>query len=125
MRTLIDTTALDDAVFPPLDEQPRRIPPRRETTHVAIQEAFDRFHRENPHVYATLVRLARKYRDRVGTTPGMKMLWEVSRWTVAMETRDTSVFKLNNNMTSRYARLIMEQEPDLADAFETRRLRAA
>ena len=34
-------------------------------------------------------------------------------------------FKLNNDFTSRYARLIMQQEPDLEDFFEVRVLRSA
>jgi hypothetical protein len=89
-----------------------------------IQREFEAFHLANPHVYRTLARLARQYSDRVGTTPGIGMLWEAMRWTVTMETR-TVDFKLNNNYRSRYARLLMEQEADLADAFETRRLRAA
>jgi hypothetical protein len=33
-------------------------------------------------------------------------------------------FKLNDHFTSRYARLVMRQESDLHDFFETRRLRA-
>src|SRR5690242_15881723 len=66
--------------------------PRRAADDTSIQERFDRFHRSNPHVYATLVRLARQYRDRVGTTPGIGMLWEVMRWTVAMETRTDGEF---------------------------------
>lgn len=99
--------------------------PRRRPDDGAIQQQFEVFHKANPQVYETLVRLARQYRDRVDATPGIGMLWEVMRWTIAMETRDVSVWRLNNNHRSRYARRIMEQEPDLADAFETRRLRAA
>jgi hypothetical protein len=33
-------------------------------------------------------------------------------------------FKLNDHYTSRYARLIVAHEPDLAELFELRRLRA-
>lgn len=104
---------------------PPRHPRRRVDSGESIQEAFERFHRQNPKVYETLVRLAREYRDRVGKCPGIGMLWEVMRWTVAMETRDASVWKLNNNLRSRYAREIEANEPDLADCFEKRRLRAA
>lgn len=99
--------------------------PRRRPDEGSIQLQFEQFHAANPDVYATLVRLARQYRDRVGKCPGIGMLWEVMRWTVAMETRDATVWKLNNNLRSRYARLIEAQEPDLADCFEKRRLRAA
>lgn len=125
MRVLADPDATD----PEFEAQwggaaPPRLP-RRRPDEGAIQQAFETFHAANPQVYDTLVRLARQYRARVDTTPGIGMLWEVMRWTIAMETRDVSVWKLNNNLRSRYARRIMEREPDLADAFETRRLRAA
>ena len=39
-----------------------------------------------------------------------------------MTTSDTSGFKLNDHYTSRYARLIMEREPDLRGIFRTRKL---
>ena len=53
----------------------------------------------------------------------MKALFERVRWHVAIEQGD-DVFKVNNNLTSHYARLIMTCEPDLAEFFETRELRA-
>jgi len=46
----------------------------------------------------------------------------VLRWERAMKTTDQTEWKLNNNYTSRYARLIMEQEPDLEGFFVTRGL---
>ncbi|MCL6455085.1 MAG: hypothetical protein K6T78_15875 [Alicyclobacillus sp.] len=53
-----------------------------------LDDKFQQYHEDNPHVYETLVRLARRMKAR-----------------------------------SRYARLIMDQEPDLAGIFETRELR--
>ena len=52
------------------------------------------------------------------------MLFEVLRWEwIIRGLPDTAEeFKLNNNYTSRYARLIMESEPGLEGVFETRRL---
>jgi hypothetical protein len=38
---------------------------------------------------------------------------------------DGEEFKLNNNYTSRYARLLMEREAGLSGLFATRELRAA
>jgi hypothetical protein len=88
-----------------------------------LQRAFEAFHAANPQVYATLVRLARGY-FTAGRHVGIGHLWEVMRWQRWVETRG-DFFRLNNNWRSRYARLIMEQEPDLAGYFETRRLRSA
>lgn len=51
------------------------------------------------------------------------MIWEVMRWQMFLATKDPSGFKLNDHYTSRYARLIMKQEPDLDGLFELRALR--
>lgn len=80
---------------------------------------FAAFHSENPKVYQKLVELARRVRSRGFTTYSIKSLFEQVRWHYHMETNDPD-FKLNNNYHSRYARLIMEQEKDLKDFFETR-----
>ena len=88
-----------------------------------IDLRFWEFHRDNPHVYETLVRLARKARSRGHSKVGIGMLFEVARWEIALETNDQT-FRLNNNHRSRYARLIMQREPDLAHIFDTRELRA-
>jgi len=90
----------------------------------ANEAAFRTFHADNPMVYAHLIRLAREGKARGRTKLGIKMLWEVVRWTVYLETSDLE-FKLNNDYTSRYARLIMIQERDLAGVFEVRSLRAS
>lgn len=56
---------------------------------------------------------------------GVGMLMEVCRWQYTRSTTDqTSPFRLNNNWRSRYSRLIMEREPDLAGMFDVRELRA-
>jgi len=90
-----------------------------------IQDDFQRFHQENPQVYRELVRLARAWQSRRGTGKvGMKMLFEVLRWQLAMSTTGDD-FKLNNNYTSYYARLVMAENPDLRGLFQTRVLAVA
>lgn len=81
-----------------------------------IREAFERFHADNPHVYTALVRLARQARRAGLRRVGMKMLFEVLRWDHAIRTEGDE-FKLNNNYHAYYARLVMEQEADLAGMF--------
>lgn len=91
----------------------------------SIAEAFDRFHQANPWVYTELVRLARDLHTRGRKHIGIGMLFEVLRWNWQRTTTDpNSDFKLNNNYRSRYARLIMDTEPDLTNTFETRELKA-
>ena len=90
---------------------------------VTIQERFEQFHAMNPHVYTHIVAIARELRRRGFRRIGIGMIFERLRWLHALATQGDD-FKLNNNFRSRYARLIMDAEADLADAFEVRRLRA-
>lgn len=85
-----------------------------------IAERFEAFHRANPHVYQTLVRLAREWVNTTGRRKlGIGMLFERSRWDLAIQTNSED-FRLNNSHRSFYSRLIQAQEPDLRDLFELR-----
>lgn len=87
----------------------------------ALDRAFRAFDEENPHVRHELVRLTRELVAAGARRVGMKMLFEVLRWSHLRTTgRD---FRLNNNYTARYARSIMAQHPDLDGVYETRELR--
>ena len=80
--------------------------------------AFERFHRDNPEVYKTLERLAFKLKNKGVQRWGIKALWEVLRYEVAMNTSaDVRDFRLNNNFTSWYARLLMRNNPEDLDGF--------
>lgn len=85
------------------------------------QQKFDEFHTENPHVYDELVKSARLYRQQTGNAKcGMSLLFGRVRWVLALRTTDEAP-RLNNNYAPFYSRLLMEQEPDLAGMFDTRR----
>lgn len=86
-----------------------------------IDRAFAEFHRSNPHVYQRLAEMARQLVARGHKRIGIGMLFEVLRWQSAIETTGDE-FRLNNNYRSRYARLLMDREPDLAGVFELREL---
>jgi hypothetical protein len=90
-------------------------------TQSRLDREFYDFHAKNPAVYRKLVELARQAKASGRTRVGIGMLYEVVRWHVFLITTDDE-YKLNNNHRSRYARLIMEQEPDLAGIFELREL---
>lgn len=85
-----------------------------------LERRFVEFHRANPKVCEELTRLARLLKARGHNRIGMKMLFEQLRWLHALKTTDLSGFKLNNNYTAYYARLIMDKNPDLQGFFETR-----
>lgn len=84
-----------------------------------IANAFRKFHRENPSVYDELVKISRSLKSKGRCHYGIKALFEVVRFHRALNTNDPA-FKLNNNYTALYARLIMENEPDLHGFFDTR-----
>lgn len=112
--------SLWDSIEPPIVVKPIDPPPG------SIQDSFLRFHEANPWVYVALCRLARDLLERGQTKIGIGMLWEVLRWQHARATQDAkSTFKLNNNLRSRYVRLLMDQEKDLAGVFDVRALQAA
>ena len=118
-----DGSPVEQPIQPPLAEglAPLRTPEVSDDT--PIEERFRLFHEANPQVYRELRRLALPLAHAGRKHLGIKMLWENLRYQYALTT-DDGEYKLNNNYTSRYARLLMEREPDLAGLFETRDLRA-
>lgn len=91
----------------------------------SIAQRFLEFHILNPHVYRNLVVLAREVRAQDPFAQiGICTLYEVTRWKYRLETTvGEDQYKLNNDFRSRYARLIMAQEPDLKGIFEIRKLK--
>lgn len=90
----------------------------------SIEGAFRAFHAKNPHVYELCRDHARKL-ARLGVQRiGFRHVWEVVRWEQIKRTNDPkSAYRMNDRYCSRYARLLMDNEPELAGLFETRRLR--
>lgn len=88
-----------------------------------IAERFSEFMQRNPHVYTEMVRLAREAKAAGRVRCGAKELWEVARWQIGLRTAGGE-FKLDNTLCAPMARLIVENEPDIAHMFETRKRRA-
>jgi hypothetical protein len=85
-----------------------------------MSQRFEEFHRDNPHVYQTLVKLAREWVNQTGRHKlGIKTLYERARWEIALQTGDPD-YQLNNNWTAYYSRLIMRREHDLDGLFDLR-----
>jgi len=107
-----------EAIFPVSEYPDDHVGPNPELT---IREAFLRFHRENPHVYAQLQAMAQEAQRAGATKIGIGMMFEVLRWQTLLRTRGDD-FKLNNNYRSYYARLLIARNPALSELFELRRL---
>jgi hypothetical protein len=104
------------------DDKVRRAAEHRREQTLAAR--FATFHAENPRVYDLLVRFTRQLKARGYEHCGISLIWERMRWEMALNVTDPDGFKLNNDWRSRYARLIMRQEADLAEFFRTRKLTA-
>lgn len=88
-----------------------------------IYKRFEKFHADNPSVYDNLVRLAREFRRKgsnYNRKMGIAMLYETLRWNYYMNVETEEEYKLPNEYRAPYARLVMDQEPDLQDAFNLR-----
>lgn len=89
-----------------------------------IQQRFERFHAENPAVYAELVRRARALRKRGVRRYSIRGLFEAMRYDQTVGTLSAD-YKLNNDFTALYARKIERTEPGLRGLFATRTRRTA
>lgn len=125
-------TSLDDRGWRGIAETPQR------TLFEAAQEAalldddtiearFQKFHREHGEVYAKLVEFSRELVAAGWDHFGVSVPWERVRYETMLGAKrgQAQPWKLNDNLRSRYARLIIDREPDLADVFTVRTLRSA
>lgn len=93
---------------------------------MTIQQRFEAFHAANPWVLRAFEQLVADWLGQGHRKVGMKMLAEVLRWQHSRRTTTQATgFKFDNNLTSRYARLLIERHPEWEQAFETRELRAS
>jgi len=116
-----NTEALFDSLFvaPEKDEVFQVHPVARPSNKGPLTSQFEEFHRQNPHIYQAIVRIALDLKGRGFSKCGMKMIFERLRWLYAIQTKGED-FKLNNNYTAYYARVVMAAEPQLQGFFQTR-----
>lgn len=105
----------------------------KENTGITIQKAFSEFHRLNPKVYEQFKRLAFKAIYAGKKKISFKMILNVIRWEVFIQTNEPTLFdngteqikfKINDAYSSRYARLFIKHFPQHADKIELRKLRS-
>lgn len=110
--TLLDVPtqlSFPDLVLPPVEGP------------LSLDERFARFHAANPHVAERLREIAVDMVEHGAKRVGIGLCFEVLRWS-AIRTRGDDEWKLNNDYRSRYARMLADADPMLADVFEFRRL---
>lgn len=86
---------------------------------MSIQSYFEQFHDANPGIYEEFVRVVFDGIDAGKTRMSAKFIFEFIRWhRPAARQYDL----LNNNFTSRYARMFIADFPAYPDIFEIREL---
>ncbi len=91
-----------------------------------IQDAFEAFHAENPHIFTLFCRYAEQARDAGHRRYSADALLHRLRWHLSVEivaTQGDGGFKLNDHFTSRYARKLMQEDARFAGFFELRTLK--
>lgn len=83
--------------------------------------AAQEFHNANAHVCDILIDETLRLQMQGVTNISMDKLFGKIRWSEFIQT-DSSGFKMNNNYSSFYARLVMEKEPRLEGIFVIRQL---
>lgn len=105
---------------PTLFDRPAR---RRVATRDTIEERFWAYHQANPAVWTYLCQFAEGALEAGFARYSIKALIERVRYHVEVEVRSSDGFKINNDFSSRYARLLMEEGVVPAAFFELRSLR--
>ncbi len=92
---------------------------------MTIQTAFEKFHQENPLIFELFTKYAQEVKDIGFSHYSAKAVFERVRWHVAIKTVSTTdKFKLNNNFTSRYARMLITMDSTFDGFFRNRTLKA-
>jgi len=90
-----------------------------------LDERFAEYHARNPLVFKLFERFARTALQSGRTHYSAKAIMERVRWEISIKSQDDQGFKINNNYTSRYARLLATEYPEFKGFFHMRELRAA
>jgi hypothetical protein len=94
------------------------------TTGETIAQAFDRFNKENPAVYALFKQYAfYLLRDKGKKKISSKLIVNRIRWERYLETTGKD-YRINDAFTAHYARLFIKDFPGYGEAFELRELRS-
>lgn len=114
---------LDIFSAPPVPE-PAAVNPTDRVTGGGLDDKFRAFHEANPHVYRALRDAALRLKRKGWQQYSIMTLLGVLRYQADLETVDpdprNSQFKMCNSYAPFYARLIMDNEPELAGFFEIR-----
>lgn len=87
-----------------------------------IVKRFLKYHADNPHLYELFKRFSTDLKRSARRFYGAKAIMERIRWHINIETKGEE-FKISNNYTSCYARLLIADDPWFKEFFKTKRTR--
>ena len=90
---------------------------------MSLESKFWTYHKANPQVFNLFKHFANEARSKGYAQYSAKAIFERVRWEVSVNTNDPEKFKMNNNYTSRYARLLITSDPSFADFFRNREMK--
>lgn len=105
----------------------------RENTGKTIQQAFEQYHKLNPHVYNKFKELALKAINKGRKKISFKLIMNVIRWEHFMVTEEPTLFndkgvlvkfRINDAYGSRYARMFATDFPEHENKINFRELRS-
>lgn len=89
-----------------------------------LNDRFNEYHKSNPYVFDLFIRFTMEAKRRGYKRFSAKAVFERIRWHMNVETEDADGFKINNNYTSRYVRLLEKFFPEHKDFYRKRELRS-
>ena len=94
----------------------------QELNGISIKEGFQKFHSENPHIFASFEKQALDAISRGRKKISAKLIINWIRWNEYLVTNDVN-FKINDAYQASYARLFVTKYPNHIDVFNFRALR--
>ena len=88
-----------------------------------VDMKFFKYHKESPHIFNLFVAFSKEIKAKGYKTYSMRTIMHRIRWHVDITTNDPDGFKMNNNYSSRYARMLANEYPDFKDFFKNRRMK--
>jgi len=105
----------------------------QQTTGNTIQESFIRYNEQNPKVFTLLVQQVDKAITKGKKRISVKTILGYIRWEIFLEIKQETLFdkkgekieyKIPDQFTSRYSRLLVEKYPYMKDYIEQRSIRS-
>jgi len=85
--------------------------------------AFAQYHAHNPQIYQLFKQFAFKVKNAGFKKYSARTIFHRIRWHIEVDTKGDP-FKINNNFSSRYARMLIDEFPEFEGFFELRRLKS-